>query len=226
MTENIPTVWQRFATVCGTSAGEAREVLTTTLMPKANKAEVLAFIAVCGQYGLNPLRKEIYAFPSKGGIQPIVSIDGWLAIANRNPDHEAIETEELHDEAGALVAVKASVWKRGSSRPTTATEYLSECKRSTEPWSKWPTRMLTNKAMIQAIRRAYAVSGIMEPDEAERIGVEERREAKTRDTREVLLERAREVADVMPMESAAYEPSDEDMADWGQPVSSDPEAAR
>jgi phage recombination protein Bet len=226
MSENIPTVWQRFATVCGTSAGEAREVLTTTIMPKANKAEVLAFIAVCGQYGLNPLRKEIYAFPSKGGIQPIVSIDGWLAIANRNPDHEAIETEELHDEAGALVAVKASVWKRGSSRPTTATEYLSECKRSTEPWSKWPTRMLTNKAMIQAIRRAYAVSGIMEPDEAERIGSEERREAKTRDTREVLLERAREVADVMPMEPAAYQPSDEDMADWGQPVSGDPEAAQ
>lgn len=226
MTENIPTVWQRFATVCGTSAGEAREVLTTTIMPKANKAEVLAFIAVCGQYGLNPLRKEIYAFPSKGGIQPIVSIDGWLAIATRNPDHEAIETEELHDEAGALVAVKASVWKRGSSRPTTATEYLSECKRSTEPWSKWPTRMLTNKAMIQAIRRAYAVSGIMEPDEAERIGSEERREAKTRDTREVLLERAREVADVMPIEPAAYQPSDEDMADWGQPVSGDPEAAQ
>jgi len=226
MTENnVPAVWQRFAEVCGTEAAEAREVLSTTLMPNASRAEVLAFIAVCGQYQLNPLRKEIHAFSSQGKIVPIVGVDGWLSIANRHPDHEAIETEELR-EGGHLIAVKASVWKKGSSRPTTATEYLSECQRGTQPWKQWPTRMLTNKAMIQAIRRAYAVSGIMEPDEAERMQSEERREAKTRDTREVLLERAREVADVMPMEPAAYQPSDEDMADWGQPVSGDPEAAQ
>jgi hypothetical protein len=224
MTENnVPAVWQRFAEVCGTEAAEAREVLSTTLMPNASRAEVLAFIAVCGQYQLNPLRKEIHAFSSQGKIVPIVGVDGWLSIANRHPDHEAIETEELR-EGGHLIAVKASVWKKGSSRPTTATEYLSECQRGT--WKQWPTRMLTNKAMIQAIRRAYAVSGIMEPDEAERMQSEERREAKTRDTREVLLERAREVAEVMPIGDEAYEPNAEDMADWGQPVSTDPEAAQ
>jgi len=66
----------------------------------------------------------------------------------------------------------------------------------------------------------------MEPDEAERMQSEERREAKTRDTREVLLERAREVAEVMPIGDEAYEPNAEDMADWGQPVSTDPEAAQ
>lgn len=226
MTENnVPAVWQRFAEVCGTEAAEAREVLSTTLMPNASRAEVLAFIAVCGQYQLNPLRKEIHAFSSQGKIVPIVGVDGWLSIANRHPDHEAIETEELR-EGGHLIAVKASVWKKGSSRPTTATEYLSECQRGTQPWKQWPTRMLTNKAMIQAIRRAYAVSGIMEPDEAERMQSEERREAKTRDTREVLLERAREVAEVMPIGDEAYEPNAEDMADWGQPVSGDPEAAQ
>ena len=226
MTENnVPAVWQRFAEVCGTEAAEAREVLSTTLMPNASRAEVLAFIAVCGQYQLNPLRKEIHAFSSQGKIVPIVGVDGWLSIANRHPDHEAIETEELR-EGGHLIAVKASVWKKGSSRPTTATEYLSECQRGTQPWKQWPTRMLTNKAMIQAIRRAYAVSGIMEPDEAERMQSEERREVKTRDTREVLLERAREVAEVMPTGDEAYEPNAEDMADWCQPVSTDPEAAR
>ena len=239
----IPAIWQRFAEVTGTSAAEAREVLAESIMPKASRAELLTFLAVCGQYDLNPLRKEIYAFPSRAGIQPIVSVDGWLAIANRHPDHDAIESEEIRDDAGALVAVRARVWKKGSERATTATEYLSECQRNTDPWRQWPTRMLTNKAMIQAIRRAYAVSGIMEPDEAERIGSEERVEKKTSSTRETLIERAKAATKAAPdagfdessatvptpddqIVEAEYEVTAEDMADWTTNETTDPEATR
>ena len=222
-------VLTRFAEVCGVNEAQARQVLAETLMPKASAAEQLAFIAVCGQYQLNPLQKEIYAFPSKGKVVPIVGVDGWLAIANRHPAHEALETEEIR-EGGDLVAVKALVWKKGSQRPTTATEYLSECKRTTEPWTKWPTRMLTNNAMIQAIRRAYAVAGIMEPDEAERMGAEERRETKTREVRDTLLERAQAVAsepDPDPQTIDVQAEPDVDPADaalFADVTSGDPEA--
>ena len=38
-----------------------------------------------------------------------------------------------------------------------------------EPWKQWPRRMLRHKATIQAGRYAFGISGIVDPDEAERI---------------------------------------------------------
>jgi hypothetical protein len=48
-------------------------------------------------------------------------------------------------------------------------EYMSECFRQTDPWKKWPNRMLRHKAAIQAARYAFGFSGIMEPDEYDRM---------------------------------------------------------
>ena len=46
------------------------------------------------------------------------------------------------------------------------TEYFDECKRNTDPWNQMPRRMIRNKAIIQAIRLAFGVSGIHDEDEA------------------------------------------------------------
>lgn len=227
MSDQVPAVWQRFAEVCGLDgdAGRAREILQSTIMPKGTAAEVSAFVAVCSQYQLNPLRREIYAFPTKGGgIQPVVGVDGWLAIANRNPDHDAIDTEEIFDEGGKFIAVKASIWKKGSARPTTATEYLAECFRDTEPWRRWPRRMTTNKAIIQGIRRAYAVSGIMEQDEAERADEAEWREVKRTTTHSAIIDGAKAVVAEAGPELDDEPPLDpEDVALWSS--AGDPEGA-
>ena len=46
---------------------------------------------------------------------------------------------------------------------------MSECKQQNkEPWQKWPSRMLRHKAAIQAGRYAFGLSGIIDPDEADR----------------------------------------------------------
>ena len=37
------------------------------------------------------------------------------------------------------------------------------------PWGRWPARMLRHKATIQCARYAFGLSGIVDPDEAERI---------------------------------------------------------
>jgi RecT family protein len=46
---------------------------------------------------------------------------------------------------------------------------MAECVRATDPWKKWPNRMLRHKAAIQCARYAFGFSGIMEPDEYERM---------------------------------------------------------
>ena len=143
--------------------------LKNTVIPGGTSNEhITAFLAVANQYGLNPMTKEIYAFPSKGGVTPIVSVDGWLKLANKHPQFDGLTTEEVR-EGGAILAVTCTVYRKDRSHPVMATEYMAECKRPTEPWKQWPVRMLTNKAMIQAIRRAFSFAGIYDPDEGERI---------------------------------------------------------
>lgn len=149
-------------------------VLKATVLPKECTGEqFIAFLQVAKQYDLNPFVREIYAFPGKGGgIQPIVSVDGWLRIINAHPQLDGIQFEdEIDSETGMIRAIKARIHRKDRKYPVEVTEYLAECRRPTEPWQKWPIRMLRHKALIQCARYAFGFSGIVEPDEYERMGV-------------------------------------------------------
>lgn len=147
--------------------------LRATVVPKeCSKEQFAAFLLVAKEYDLNPITKEIYAFPSKGGIQPIVSIDGWMKLMNSHPQFDGIEFEDQLTDDGRVISITARVFRKDRSHPISVTEYLAECSRSTDPWKQFPRRMLRHKAAIQAARYAFGFSGIVEPDEAERLGVE------------------------------------------------------
>ncbi len=142
-------------------------VLKETAFKKASDAEMMALCIVSNEYGLNPLTKEIYAFPAKGGgIVPVVSIDGWLRIINEHPQMDGMEATPTFSESGELESYTCSIWRKDRSKPTVITEYLSECRRSTEPW-KMEHRMLRHKAIIQCGRVAMGFSGIVDEDDAQ-----------------------------------------------------------
>lgn len=143
--------------------------LKATVVPaNISNEQFAAFLLVAKQYNLNPITKEIYAFPAKsGGIQPIVGIDGWCNIINSRPELNGIEFEDkLHD--GKLIAITCRIHRKDRDKPTETTEYMEECKRDTQTWKQWPARMLRHKALIQCARYAFSFSGIVEQDEAER----------------------------------------------------------
>lgn len=154
------------------SADELQNVILNTVMPSGKQVSVEqfnTFVAVANEYKLNPLTKEVYAFPTRsGGIQPIVSIDGWLKIINSHPDFNGMTFKDVRGESGDLVSITCSIHKKGIEHPVQVTEYMSECAMSTEPWKKYPSRMLRHKAAIQAGRYAFGLAGIIDPDEAER----------------------------------------------------------
>jgi len=135
---------------------------------KGTREQFAAFLLVAKQYDLNPLTKEIYAFPGRGGIVPIVSIDGWLKLINSHPQFDGMEFSENHDEKGELFSVTCSLWRKDRNKAIVVTEYLSECYRATEPW-KMKHRMLRHKTLIQCARYAFGFAGIYDPDEGERI---------------------------------------------------------
>ena len=160
------------AAAAGTQDIEAfSEILAKTIMPseRVRPEQITSFLMVASQYKLNPVTKEIYAFPNRGGIQPIVSIDGWLKIINSHPQFDGMEFKDELDGDGKLLSVTCRIYRKDRSHPIEMTEYMRECSRGTDPWKQWPNRMLRHKATIQAARYAFGFSGICDPDEAERI---------------------------------------------------------
>ncbi len=143
--------------------------LKATVFKGATSEELLSLVVVANTYGLSPLLKEIYAFPAKGGgIVPVVSIDGWLRIINEHPQMDGIEATPVMD-GDKLTAYTCSIHRKDRTYPTVVTEYLSECKRNTDPW-KMEHRMLRHKAVMQCARIAFGFSGIHDQDDAEVIG--------------------------------------------------------
>ncbi|MER9355508.1 recombinase RecT [Mesorhizobium sp. M0514] len=149
-------------------------VRATCMKPDKNgkvpsREEFAAFLLVAKEYKLNPLTKEIYAYPAKGGgIVPIVSIDGWANLINSHPSMDGVTFAMDHDEAGALVSCTCRIYRKDRSHPIEITEYLSECIRATDPW-QMKHRMLRHKSLIQCARYAFGFSGIYDEDEGAKI---------------------------------------------------------
>lgn len=140
----------------------------TVCKGNVSREEFAAFLLVAKEYGLNPMTKELYAFPAKGGgIQPIVSIDGWARIINDHPMFDGMDFEDVR-EGEEIIAITCRMHRKDRTRSIEATEYMTECRRGTDVWKTWPRRMLRHKAMIQCARYAFGFSGIVEQDEYER----------------------------------------------------------
>lgn len=183
MTTALQTLTSKLAGQFG--MGDGRD-LTETLKATAFKsgtqvtdAQMTALMVVANQYGLNPWTKEIYAFPDKGGIVPVVGVDGWSRIINSHPQFDGLDFEQDAESCTCII------YRKDRSHPVKVTEWMAECKRSTQPWQSHPKRMLRHKAMIQCARLAFGFTGIYEQDEAERIAESQAVKSVNPDTGEI-----------------------------------------
>lgn len=181
--EAAPPAENKTASVVGDLADQLRcrpdqlmNLLRTTCFRacKRNEEFMMACMVARG-YRLNPILKEIYAFPSQNGVVPIVSVDGWSRIMNSHPLYDGIkftysgdiERDENGDYIGGTgdLSCTAEVWRKDRRNPISVTEFYEECWRDTDPWNTMPRRMLRWKALIQAARVAFGFAGIYDFDE-------------------------------------------------------------
>lgn len=154
----------RMAERFGVDPAEMMQTLKATAFKgQVSDAQMQALLIVADQHGLNPWTKEIYAFPDKGGIVPVVGVDGWARIINENKQFDGMDFEQDAESCTCIIH------RKDRSHPIKVTEWLSECRRETQPWKSHPRRMLRHKAMIQCARLAFGFTGIYDEDEAERI---------------------------------------------------------
>lgn len=135
----------------------------TAFKGQVSDAQMQALLIVADQYALNPWTKEIYAFPDKGGIVPVVGVDGWSRIINENNQFDGMDFEQDAESCTCII------YRKDRNHPIKVTEWMSECRRDTQPWKSHPKRMLRHKAMIQCARLAFGYTGIYDEDEAQRI---------------------------------------------------------
>lgn len=149
---------------------------TVVFKPRSNEApisneELMALAVVANEYQLNPFLKEIYAFRGKtGALMPLISVDGWLRILNRQSDYDGMDVKFGADIQipGQKVPLpewcEVSIFRKGLAHPVIHREYMVECLMDTDPWRKHPRRMLKHRAVIQGIRYAFGVSGAFDED--------------------------------------------------------------
>ena len=176
MTNDVAVIKKKSVTIdmadrFGMEVDAFEKTLRSTVFPSAGTAgEFAAFLLVCKEYDLNPITKEIYAFPKQGGgIVPIVSVDGWMKLVNSHPAFDGMDFVEREDD-GKLVSIECTIYRKDRAHPIAITEYYDECKRDTGPW-KMKHRMLRHKAAIQCARYAFGFAGIYDEDEGEKIAL-------------------------------------------------------
>jgi hypothetical protein len=77
------------------------------------------------------------------------------------------ESAEL--EGGLPVWVECSMHRKDRRVATTVREYMCETRTEQSAWLTHPRRMLRHKALVQCARICFGLSGIYDPDEAQRI---------------------------------------------------------
>jgi phage recombination protein Bet len=141
--------------------------------PAVTNEEMLALLVVADQYRLNPFTKEIYAFrDQKGGIMPIIGVDGWIRLMQERKEFEGIEFKYSPEgEPDEEMWVEATITRRDRKVPFTVREYWIECRRDTIPWKTAKRRMLRHRALVQCCRVAFGFGGVYEADEGEAIAL-------------------------------------------------------
>lgn len=137
----------------------------TAFRGDVSNEQMMALLVVAEQYKLNPWTKEIYAFPDRNGIVPVVGVDGWARIINERSELDGIDFNEAEDGSW----IECVIYRKDRAHPTKVKEWMSECKRDTGPWKSHPRRMLRHKSLIQCARVSFGFGGIYDDDEAQRI---------------------------------------------------------
>lgn len=158
--------------------------IKATVAKDCSDAELVMFLEVCARYGLDPFAKQAYAAKmGGGGVSIIVSRDGLLAHAHRQPDFVRLDCDVVRKGDTFEVAFingERQV-KHGYGDPTARGEVigawamverrdhgstyfyapLEEYKRSSPIWGKHPSAMILKVAESYALRKAYSISGIV-----------------------------------------------------------------
>ncbi len=171
-----PSVLADFAKSRGMRADQVKTLLVNTCFKtdtKITDEQLQALIIICNHYNLDPLLKQIYAFPHKGAIIPVVGVDGWIKIVNNQDTFSGFEYRESPNviKIGSSLScpewIECTIHHEDRMIPSRRKAYLRESYKDSSPaWKTHTISMLENRAYIKCARFAFGISGIYDEDDA------------------------------------------------------------
>ena len=138
------------------------ETLKQTVAKGATDAQFRMFIEVCRATGLNPFLREVW-FVSSVGI--MAGRDGYLAIANKHPQFDGMSTHVDRDDKMVPIKATCTVWRKDRGHPIICEAYYSEYKKGGNVWSQYPSAMISKVAEVLALKRSFAINGVVTEEE-------------------------------------------------------------
>ena len=159
---------------------EDLELVKSTCAKGTTDSEFKLFCYTANLYSLNPLKKEIWAV--KYGYSPaniMVGRDGYLTIAHKSGQFNGMKTEyfsskfdkeldkiKTHEQRANDSYAECTVYRKDMEHPITVRAYYKEYFNEKSPvWKDKPITMICKVAESQALRKAFNVSGVYDPDE-------------------------------------------------------------
>ena len=144
---------------------EQKSLIKATLARNCTDTEFAMLLYQAKTLQLDPLRKQIWAV--KFADQPaliFVGRDGYLQIAHRSGQFDGMESGVKKNEDGVVVGW-AKVYRKDMSHPIYKEVLLTEYDKKQGNWKVMPHTMITKTAESQALRAAFAISGVYSPEE-------------------------------------------------------------
>jgi len=155
------------------------KVLIQSALSRLNiwtQADLERLLLAAERLRLDPLNNEIYAVeaqsdPSKKShIVLVVGVDGWSKIINSHPQFDGMRfVESVPGDDELPLYFECTIFRKDRKVATSVREYMYEAHTNQGAWLTHPRRMLRHKAMIQCARICFGLSGVYDPDEAQRI---------------------------------------------------------
>jgi len=157
----------------------------------ATEDEFKTFIYLCKTYNLDPLKKEIYFIKYGGKATIITSRDGYLKIANLDKNFNGLESdvvyqgdiltkredgsllitygqEHLMFEKAKMTGAFCNVFRKDRTKAMTVFVSIKDYYKKEAPiWQQYTNAMILKVAEAMALKRAFAISGLVTQEELE-----------------------------------------------------------
>ncbi len=159
------------------------DTIRRTVAKDANNDELRMFLSLAASYGLNPLAHEIWFMTMKGRPTIITARDGYLKIALNDRHFRGIQADVVYQgdkftkddngvhhtynlsNRGAIMGAYAVVYRDDRDVPAFFFAPMKDYYKNTEVWRTYPHSMITKVAEAAALKRAFAINGMVTQEE-------------------------------------------------------------
>ena len=162
---------------------EQIDAIKNTVAVGANDSELTMFLSLAAKYDLDPFAREIWFIQAKDRNIITTGRDGYLKIANRDPNFDGMISDVVHlsdkfvkendtvkhlynvGNRGPIIGAYAVVYRKDRAHPAYFFAPFSEYNKGFNAWKQYPSAMIQKVAEACALKRAFSISGLVTEEE-------------------------------------------------------------